>query len=142
MSEKIKKCCPSILQKQFDSYCKKVIIWRATKQIRNYMDYCRKYSAYSLEDVDEDTMSTTNKFAVEESVIRIGNEDIAIENDSLAEAIMELQENLREVLLMNVVLDRSLSEIAKEKNLTYETVRVYKSAALKKLRKRVDNERR
>ncbi len=50
---------------------------------------------------------------------------------------MELQDKKREIVLLNAALGYSLSEIAGQLDLKYDTVKRYKSNAIKELRRKV-----
>ena len=50
---------------------------------------------------------------------------------------MELQDKKREIVLLNAALGYSLSEIAGQLDLKYDTVKRYKSNAIKELRGKV-----
>lgn len=130
---------PSDLQMRFDCFCRTVIKRRVLKQVKNYITYCKHYPGFSLEDAVSGQLSTKDDFADIKNKLSIEDEIFDVEDDSLADAIESLREKIRDIFLMHVLLERSLSEIADELELTYQTVRVYSSAALKDLRKKVDN---
>lgn len=122
---------------RFEAYCRKVIRNRAYYHIQKYMQYCRNYAAVSCDDVGEETLSVVDEYAIEKTEIRIGEERVMIGDTELADAIMELQERMRKVLLLNIALGHSLSEISVELGISYASVKVYKSMALKEIRKKV-----
>ena len=132
----------SELQKRHDAFCYAVIRKQAIKQIQRYVQYCKKYTAISIEEMEEE-LFIEEDIALEKFVFTVKGEPIVIEDEFLAEAIMELQERVRNVLLLNVALEHKLSEITDILEIGYDTAKVYKSMALHEIRKKVSgkNER-
>ena len=60
-----------------------------------------------------------------------------IENELLADALLEMQDKKREIILLSTALGYSLSEIARLLDLKYSTVKIYKSSAMKEVRRKV-----
>lgn len=123
------------LQKRFDAYCCSVIRKRAFKQIGKYIQYCKKYAAIPVEEMEELT-ATEEENPTDKFIFVIEGEQVYIEDEFLADAISELQERMRNVLLLNVALEHNLSEIASMLDIRYNTVKVYKSLALREIRRK------
>ena len=62
---------------------------------------------------------------------------VLIGDEKLAAALLEMQDTKREIVLRNTAFGYSLSEIAGQLELEYDTVRHYKSNAMKELRGKV-----
>ena len=68
-------------------------------------------------------------------ILPVKGENIKVYNEELADMLMRLQKRKREILLMFFFLDKSLDEIARELEISYETVKSTKSKAIRELRK-------
>ncbi len=62
---------------------------------------------------------------------------IPVYNHDLAEAILELRDKEREIILRNIVLGDTLKDIANDLGVTFQMVSKYKIKAIKNLRKRM-----
>lgn len=125
------------IQHRFDFYCKKIIDNSVKNQIRNYLRYCQKYEVVAMDEEMEQLQTVTDEYLSEKIEIKVGNESIYLESSQLAKAIMKIPERKRIALLLAVVLEYSIGDIAEQLNVSKKTVTDYKYEALSSLRKEV-----
>lgn len=125
------------IQHRFDFYCKKIIDNSVKNQIRNYLRYCQKYEVMAMDEEMERLQTVTDEYLSEKIEIKVGNESIYLESSQLAKAIMKIPERKRIALLLAVVLEYSIGDIAEQLNVSKKTVTDYKYEALSSLRKEV-----
>lgn len=125
------------IQHRFDFYCKKIIDNSVKNQIRNYLRYCQKYEVMAMDEEMEQLQTVTDEYLSEKIEIKVGNESIYLESSQLAKAIMKIPERKRIALLLAVVLEYSIGDIAEQLNVSKKTVTDYKYEALSSLRKEV-----
>ena len=125
------------IQHRFDCYCKKIIDNSVKNQIRNYLRYCQKYEVMAMDEEMEQLQTVTDEYLSEKIEIKVGEESIYLESSQLAKAIMKIPERKRIALLLAVVLEYSIGEIATQLNVSKKTVTDYKYEALSSLRKEV-----
>lgn len=121
----------------FNAFCWMVIRRSVLNQLRGYARHCRNFETVPLEEATENATAVYDDLPDEKVRITAGETTILIENETLAGALMDLQENKREIVLLHIVLGYSLSEIAKQLGLKYDTVKRYKSNAMQELRRKV-----
>jgi len=126
------------IQKRFDLFCKKVIRNCVKNQIRAYVRYCKHYKTVSIDEWTELLDGVNDEYFSEKTEIKIGNESIFLESWQLAEAIQKLSIQKKYALLLAVVLDYSIEEVALELHITKKTATDYKYQALKELRREVE----
>ena len=85
----------------------------------------------------EQLQTVTDEYLSEKIEIKVGEESIYLESSQLAKAIMKIPERKRIALLLAVVLEYSIGEIATQLNVSKKTVTDYKYEALSSLRKEV-----
>ena len=78
-----------------------------------------------------------DEYLSEKIEIEVGTECIYLDSYQLAEAIMKIPERKRRALLLAVVLEYSIGDIAEEMNVTKKTATDYKYEALSSLRKEI-----
>lgn len=121
----------------FNSFCWTVIRRSVINQLRGYVRHCRNYGTVPLEETEESVTAVYDDIPEGKIEIPAGKMVILIEDERLADALMELQDKKREIVLLNAALGYSLSEIAGQLDLKYDTVKRYKSNAIKELRRKV-----
>ena len=114
------------IQHRFDFYCKKIIDNSVKNQIRNYLRYCQKYEVMAMDEEMEQLQTVTDEYLSEKIEIKVGNESIYLESSQLAKAIMKIPERKRIALLLAVVLEYSIGDIAEQLNVSKKTVTDYK----------------
>ena len=123
--------------KDFHSFCWKVIRCSVLNQLRGYVRHCMNFETVSLEETGESVTAVYDDIPEEKAKIPAGGTIVVIENELLADALLEMQDKKREIILLSTALGYSLSEIAGLLDLKYSTVKIYKSSAMKELRRKV-----
>ncbi len=125
------------ISSEFHSFCWKVIRRSVINQLRSYVRHCKNYETVPLEETKESATAVYDDILEGKTKIPAGGMVVLIKNEELAEALMELPDTKREVILLSAALGYSLSEIAVWMNLKYDTVKSYKSNAMRELRGKV-----
>ena len=81
---------------------------------------------------------TCDEYSTDYSRFKVLEYDIAVKDELLAEALHELPENKREIILLSYFLDYNDVEIAELLNLVRRTVNDQRNKALKDLRDRLE----
>ena len=121
----------------FNSFCWTVIRRSVINQLRGYVRHCRNYGTVSLEETEESLLAVYDDIPAGKIKISAGRMVILLEDERLADALMELQDKKRKIVLLSVAFGYSLSEIAGQLDLKYDTVKRYKSNAMRELRGKV-----
>ena len=101
------------------------------------MRYCKKYEVFTLDDEVEKKKTVVDEYLSEKIEIEVGTERIYLDSYQLAEAIMKISERKRMALLLAVVLEYSIGDIAEQMNVTKKTATDYKYEALSSLGKEI-----
>lgn len=109
------------------NYCQKKQV-ELTKKIRNL----------PLEEC-EDLLFEEDEYAdVDFAMLHLNGYYLHIRNHSLAEGLRELTHSQRTVLLHYVLSDKSMREIAEELQIGERTARLHKQNAIRKLKRRLE----
>ena len=115
--------------------------------IRNAMsDYCRKkYTEQAkknrtlpLEECENLLFEEDEYADVDFAMLHLNGYYLHIRNHSLAEGLRELTHSQRTVLLHYVLSDKSMREIAEELQIGERTARLHKQNAIRKLKRRLE----
>ncbi len=123
-------------QHTFDSYCKRVLKHEACNGHREINRRARM--EISISDLPEEAMeqlAVYDKFPWDFNSFQVGNEEILIENDLLAEGLEALPEKERNILLMYYFLNMTDHEIADDLGLARRSVNRYRQNAYRLLKK-------
>ena len=126
------------IQYRFDSYCRKIIDNSIRNQIRNYLRYCKNYAVITMDEEMEEKQAVVDEYLSEKIEIEVGTEHIYLDSYELAEAIMKIPNRKRMALLLAVVLEYSIGDIAEQLQITKKTATDYKYEALCSLREEID----
>ena len=119
---------------RFDFYCKEVIYHAAHNMVYRQAQYLRHQ--FGGMGKNPDTLVVEDDYGdLFAAKMSVRGKEVVIRDDGLVKMLMKLQDRKREILLMNYMLDMTLSEIAGELGLEYETVKSTKSKAIRELRK-------
>ena len=129
------------LQERFDSYCRKVLK-NAAYNMADSATRRLKYEHLTLEKVPERYYEEDEAANLDSVRISAGNTSITIRDRELADALLRLQDRKREILILSDVLQYTLSEIAEELKISYETAKSTKSKAVRELRKGREHEKK
>ena len=125
------------ISSEFHVFCRKVIRRSVLNQLRGYVRYCKNYGTVPLEETEESAMAVYDDVLEGKVKIPVCGTVVLIGDEKLAAALLEMQDTKREIVLRNTAFGYSLSEIAGQLELEYDTVRHYKSNAMKELRGKV-----
>ena len=122
-------------QHAFDSYCKRSI----KNEALNAYTQLRKQSQreISLSELSEDAMvqlAVYDRYSWEYTTFPVGGAVILIENDRLAEALMALPQEDREIFMMHWFLSMVDREIAEYMNMARRTVNTRRQKAYQLLK--------
>ena len=122
----------TIIERQFDSFVKRVLK-------NSHYDYLRKHickiQTLPIEQVPEGELLLKEDMFFEYSKIRLFGIDISIKDEKLYISLLMLSRIKREILLYYYFLGFSLAEISKIVGLEKSSVKVYKSQAIREVRK-------
>ncbi|EGO8087665.1 sigma-70 family RNA polymerase sigma factor [Enterococcus faecalis] len=121
---------------QFDSFCRTVLRNEANSIHRKNKQYTNKViSLSSLTSEDLAKFASYDNYILERTIIVLNDIEIVVDDLAIADAIEQLPEKNKMVILMSFFLDMSDSDISAEIGVARGTVYYYKSSALKLLRK-------
>lgn len=123
---------------QFDAYCKRVMKRRAI----NYLMFVnankdREIGISDLSDKDWTRLSYEDIYPSHYTCFNLRGENVAVVDDILADALKQLPEDWREIILRSYFGELSDREIGLITNTSRSTVQYRRLQALKKLRERM-----
>jgi len=128
-------------QRIFDSFCKKVL----KNEARNYYGEIKRLrgkevSFSELTERELEQLSTTDDyFKVEQTFNVLGNA-VIVNDESIAEALRNLPERNRDIILLSYYLELSDGEIGKKLNMIRSTVQYQRTSTLRELKKILEEE--
>ena len=123
------------IQKQFGSFCVKVLK-NAAHDIQRHNAYIRGVEM-SLSDLDFpelEQIAMVDKYFMDEHVFEVLGLPIVVTGDLLAEALEQLSESNRDVILLSYFLGLTDREIGERLNIVHQAVSKRRNVTLKKLR--------
>jgi len=128
-------------QRVFDCFCKKVLKNEARDSYDEVKRQRSKEVSFSeLSEQELAQLSTTDEYFAKEQTFSVLDRDIIVCNESIAEALKNLPEHKRDIILLSYFLDLSDGEIGKKLNLIRSTVQYQRASALRELRKIMEEE--
>lgn len=126
-------------QRVFDCYCKRILKNEAIN-IQKHNQYLNSKQVSFTELTPEQLaqICTCDEYSTDYSRFKVLEYDIAVKDELLAEALHELPENKREIILLSYFLDYNDIEIAELLNLVRRTVNDQRNKALKDLKNRLE----
>lgn len=126
-------------QRVFDCYCKRILKNEAIN-IQKHNQYLNSKQVSFTELTPEQLaqICTCGEYSTDYSRFKVLEYDIAVKDELLAEALHELPENKREIILLSYFLDYNDVEIAELLNLVRRTVNDQRNKALKDLKNRLE----
>jgi RNA polymerase sigma factor (sigma-70 family) len=129
------------IRHSFDSYCKRILK-------RKVLDIHREIKRRSAREIAFSDMSArelasiavSDEYFANEFAFDILGESIGVSNFLLAEALSEISENRREIVLMSYFFDMSDREIAEHLNMARRTVAYQRTSTLRELKKILESE--
>lgn len=125
-----------IIMRKFDRLCQKSLKGEAVNYYR-YMDNRRRREIMlsELSEEEFEKLSTVDEYFFEYQHFNVLNYDIKVKNELLAEALNDLTDRRRSVVLLSYFLDMSDADIARRMNLVRSTVNEHKKTSVEMLRK-------
>ena len=124
------------VEHQYDTLMKKVLAGEA-KNLRAKLSK-RRATEVNFSDLGDnliEKLGTYDEHLCEYSSFEVNGFDIIIRNELLAEAVTNLSERKRKIILMSFFLDLSDNEIAELLNLVRSTVTYHRENALERLKR-------
>lgn len=123
----------------FDSYCKKVLKNEAIniqRQLQRQRE--KEISLSDLSEQDMSQLSVTDDYMIDNDLFHVLEYDIGIKDELLGEALSNLAEEKRDIILLSYFLDMTDKEIAEALQLVRSTVQYKRTNALKELKRRLE----
>ena len=126
-------------QRVFGCYCKRILKNEAINiQKHNQYMNSRQVSFSELTPEQLAQICTCDEYSSDYSRFKVLEYDIAVKDELLAEALQELPERKRDIILLSYFLDYNDVEIAELLNLVRRTVNDQRNKALKDLKNRME----
>lgn len=126
-------------QRVFDCYCKRILKNEAINiQKHNQYMNSRQVSFSELTPEQLAQICTCDEYSSDYSRFKVLEYDITVKDELLAEALQELPERKRDIILLSYFLDYNDVEIAELLNLVRRTVNDQRNKALKDLKNRME----
>jgi len=125
----------------FDSFCKTVL----RNEVRNYYAEVKRLrdKEISLSDISAQELvqlSTMDTYFATEHIFDVVGNDVFVSDIGIAEALRNLPERNRDIILLYYFLDLSDDEIGKKLNMIRSTVQYRRTNTLQKLKKIMEEE--
>ena len=127
------------IRHQFDRLCQMALKGEAVNYYK-HMDYRRKHEV-TFSELSEKELSklfTMDEYGTEYHHFEVHGYDIEVKNTLIAEALKELTERKRNVILLSYFMEMSDSDIAKEMQLVRETIYLHRKGSIKILKKIIE----
>ena len=126
-------------QLTFDCYCKTILKNEALNIQKEYQRLNAVQTSFSeLTAPQLAKLSVYDEYSSDYSNFKVLEYDIAVKNELLAEALQELPERKRDIVLLSYFLDYSDVEIAELLHLLQRTVGYHRTTALERMKKRLE----
>lgn len=126
-------------QRVFDCYCKRILKNEAINiQKHNQYMNSKQVSFTELTPEQLAQICSCDEYSSDYSRFKVLEYDIAVKDELLAEALQELPERKRDIILLSYFLDYNDVEIAELLNLVRRTVNDQRNKALKDLKNRME----
>ena len=128
-------------QYAFDSYCKKILKCEACNGYRQISRRQKRFA--SLEELSEAEMAQLavyDRYSWEYTTFPVGGAVILIEDDRLAEALLALPQEDRDIFMMHWFLNMADREIAEYMNMARRTVNTRRQKAYRLLKELMGGE--
>ena len=121
-------------QHAFDSYCKKVLKCEACNGYRQISRHQKRFASLEeLSGTDVAQLAVYDRYSWEYTTFPVGGAVILIEDDGLAEALLELSQEDREIFMMHWFLRMTDAQIARYINMPRRTVNTRRHKAYRLL---------
>jgi RNA polymerase sigma factor (sigma-70 family) len=129
-------------QRAFDCFCRKVLRnetrshYSEMKRLRD-----KEVSISDLSEQELDRLSTTDEYFLSEQTFNVLDRDVIVKNESIAEALRNLPERSRDIILLYYFLELSDGEIGEKLNMIRSTVQYRRTTTLQELKKIMEEEK-
>jgi len=100
----------------------------------------KEVSFSDLSERELEQLSTTDKYFATVQTFNVLGDDIIVNDENIAEALKNLPERKRDIILLSYFLELSDGEIGKKLNLIRSTVQYQRTSTLRELRKILEEE--
>lgn len=130
------------IQHQFDRICQLALKGEAANYYK-YMDYHRKHeiSFSELSEKEMGRLFTMDEYKAEYDQFQVLDYDIEVRDSLIAEALKNLSEKKRNVILLSYFMEMSDADIAREMNLVRSTIHEHRKRSLEMLKKIMERSR-
>ena len=123
-------------ERVFDCFCKTVL----RNEVRDYYDEIKRLrekerSFSELSEQELEQLSTTDKYFTTEQTFNVLGHDVIVKDESIAEALRNLPENNRDIILLYYFLELPDWEIGRKLNMIRSTVQYKRTNTLQELKK-------
>ena len=124
---------------QFDSFCRKVL----REETRDYMRSLVRQGEHevSLSELSEEQMArlyVLDEYPAEQFCFDVQGYHIVVKDEKLAEALAELSNEKRDIVLLAYFLDMTDQEISDKLNIVRRTVQYKRASSLKEMKQRLE----
>ena len=128
-------------QYAFDSYCKKVLKCEACNGYRQISRRQKRFTSLEeLSEADLAQLAVYDRYSWEYTTFPVGGAVILIEDDRLAEALLALSQEDRDIFMMHWFLNMVDREIAEYMNMARRTVNTRRQKAYRLLKELMGGE--
>ena len=128
-------------QRVFDSFCKKVLKYEARNcyaEMKRLRDKEISFSELSERELEQ--LSTTDKYFSTEQIFNVLGLDVIVNDGVIAQALRNLPESNRDIILLSYFLELSDGEIGKKLDMVRSTVQYRRTSTLRELKKFIKEE--
>jgi RNA polymerase sigma factor (sigma-70 family) len=140
--EKFLKLTPSqkkTVRHQFDSFCKKILREEARDYIRHISwRYEHEISMSELSEKQMKRFCILDEYPSEQFHFHVQGINIALRDEILANALVSLSDEKRDIVLLSYLLDMTDQEIANKLNIVRRTVQYKRTNSLKEMKRRME----
>ena len=121
-------------QRAFDCFCKKVIKNEMRKFYRE-LNHQRETPFSELSARETEQLYTNDEYFAAEQIFMVLGQEIVVNNERVAEALRNLPEKKRDIIILSYFLEMTDREIAEKLNLIRNTVQYQRKSTLQLLKK-------
>jgi len=129
------------VQNQFGGFCTKVLKNEANRIHNEYAKQREKEKSWEdLSQVELERLSVVDKYFCDEHVFEVLDKQVIVISDLLAEAIANLSDVKREIILLSYFLGMTDREISEHLHVVRQAVSKRRTRILKELREHLEKE--
>ena len=129
------------VQNQFGGFCTRVLKNEANRIHNEYAKQREKEKSWDeLSQVELERLSVVDKYFCDEHVFEVLDKQVIVISDLLAEAIANLSDVKREIILLSYFLGMTDREISEHLHVVRQTVSKRRARILKELREHLEKE--